>query len=174
MQRNLCHNADYDDDTCAQVSLYVIVTAPSGLKVIGEVQIHVEDSWILKKQVCHVCTAVCEHTYCSVLRYVWHFSRARIPTFRNNGHAFYVCASSRVHCYCSCFVREKATCLLTVFCSKPHTLGDFARMHACTHTYTDAQTVSDQEGRDSRCNLKQERLLKITRPAHPIQCCTDL
>jgi len=38
------------NDGYRDVSLYVIVTAPSGLKIIGEVQIHVEDSWILKKQ----------------------------------------------------------------------------------------------------------------------------
>jgi len=37
-------------DGYRDVSIYLIVTAPSGLKVIGEVQIHVEDSWILKKQ----------------------------------------------------------------------------------------------------------------------------
>eukprot|EP00277_Geminigera_cryophila_P018561 CAMPEP_0179450050 /NCGR_PEP_ID=MMETSP0799-20121207/33907_1 /TAXON_ID=46947 /ORGANISM="Geminigera cryophila, Strain CCMP2564" /LENGTH=589 /DNA_ID=CAMNT_0021243527 /DNA_START=146 /DNA_END=1916 /DNA_ORIENTATION=- len=37
-------------DGYRDVSIYLIVTAPNGLKVIGEVQIHVEDSWILKKQ----------------------------------------------------------------------------------------------------------------------------
>jgi len=37
-----------------QVSIYLIATAPSGLKVIGEVQIHVESLWFLKKQVCYV------------------------------------------------------------------------------------------------------------------------